>query len=34
MDGGNDRAEIFMTPDDFVRALTPGMQQPNGRNLT
>ncbi|XP_045103648.1 calcium uptake protein 1 homolog, mitochondrial-like isoform X3 [Portunus trituberculatus] len=33
MDGGNDRAEIFMTPDDFVRALTPGMQQPNGLGL-
>lgn len=23
-----------MTPDDFLRALTPGLQQPNGMNLT
>lgn len=25
--------EIFMTPDDFLRSITPGMQQPNGRIL-
>jgi len=23
--------EIYMTPDDFLRAITPNMQQPNGR---
>lgn len=23
--------ETYMTPDDFLRAITPGMQQPNGR---
>lgn len=22
---------IFMTPDDFLRAITPGMQQPDGK---
>lgn len=22
--------EIYMTPDDFLRAITPGMQQPDG----
>ncbi|XP_042224849.1 calcium uptake protein 1 homolog, mitochondrial-like isoform X3 [Homarus americanus] len=30
---GVDRTEIFMTPDDFLRALTPGMQQPQGLGL-
>lgn len=30
---GVERAEIFMTPDDFLRALTPGLQQPYGRNF-
>lgn len=23
--------EIYMTPDDFLRAITPDMQQPDGR---
>ena len=22
--------EVFMTPDDFVRSITPGMKQPEG----
>lgn len=26
-----DSVEIYMTPDDFLRAITPNMQQPNGR---
>ncbi|CAG5100395.1 Similar to micu1: Calcium uptake protein 1 [Cotesia congregata] len=26
--------EIFMTPDDFLRAITPGMQQPDGKTTT
>ncbi|XP_045608174.1 calcium uptake protein 1 homolog, mitochondrial isoform X3 [Procambarus clarkii] len=30
---GVERTEIFMTPDDFLRALTPGMQQPEGLGL-
>jgi len=25
--------EVYMTPDDFLRAITPGMQQPDGRAL-
>ncbi|XP_042890335.1 calcium uptake protein 1 homolog, mitochondrial-like isoform X5 [Penaeus japonicus] len=29
----SERTEIYMTPDDFLRALTPGMQQPNGLGL-
>ncbi|KAG0719238.1 Calcium uptake protein 1, mitochondrial [Chionoecetes opilio] len=33
IEGGTDRTEIYMTPDDFLRALTPGMQQPNGLGL-
>lgn len=24
-------AEIFMTPDDFLRAITPNMKQPDGK---
>jgi hypothetical protein len=24
-------ALIYMTPDDFLRAITPGMQQPDGK---
>lgn len=24
--------EVFMTPDDFLRAITPGMKQPDGNN--
>lgn len=23
-------AEVFMTPDDFVRSITPGVKQPEG----
>ncbi len=23
-------SEVFMTPDDFVRSITPGMKQPEG----
>lgn len=26
--------DIYMTPDDFLRAITPGMQQPDGRVFT
>lgn len=26
-----DSVEIYMTPDDFLRAITPNMQQPSGR---
>ena len=26
-DGGS---EVYMTPDDFVRSITPGMKQPEG----
>lgn len=26
-----DGIEIYMTPDDFLRAITPNMQQPYGR---
>jgi len=25
--------EIYMTPNDFLRAITPNMQQPNGRTF-
>ena len=25
--------EVFMTPDDFVRSITPGMKQPEGKFL-
>lgn len=25
--------EIYMTPDDFLRAITPGMKQPDGKFL-
>lgn len=24
--------EVYMTPDDFLRAITPGMKQPDGKN--
>jgi hypothetical protein len=24
--------EVFMTPDDFVRSITPGIKQPEGKN--
>lgn len=26
----NDIHEIFMTPDDFLRSITPGVKQPDG----
>lgn len=29
----NDVHEIFMTPDDFLRSLTPGVKQPDGTNF-
>lgn len=25
--------EVYMTPDDFLRAITPGSKQPDGKNL-
>lgn len=28
-----DITEVYMTPDDFLRAITPGMKQPDGINL-
>lgn len=30
---GNGESEIYMTPDDFLRALTPGVKQPDGLGL-
>lgn len=29
----NDVTEVYMTPDDFLRAITPGMKQPDGKYL-
>jgi len=29
----NGDSEIYMTPDDFLRALTPGVKQPDGLGL-
>jgi hypothetical protein len=26
-------AEIYMTPDDFLRSITPGMKQPDGNEF-
>lgn len=26
-----DNTEVYMTPDDFLRAITPGMKQPDGK---
>lgn len=26
----HDQHEIFMTPDDFLRSMTPGVKQPDG----
>lgn len=26
----NEVNEVYMTPDDFLRAITPGMKQPDG----
>lgn len=28
-----DGTEVYMTPDDFLRAITPGMKQPDGNML-
>lgn len=25
--------EVYMTPDDFLRAITPGMKQPDGKTV-
>jgi hypothetical protein len=25
--------EVFMTPDDFLRSMTPGLKQPDGKNI-
>lgn len=25
-----ENTEVYMTPDDFLRAITPGMKQPDG----
>ncbi|XP_066141535.1 calcium uptake protein 1 homolog, mitochondrial isoform X2 [Euwallacea fornicatus] len=30
---GDTNNEVFMTPDDFLRAITPGMKQPDGLGL-
>ncbi len=29
----NGDSEIFMSPDDFLRSITPGMKQPDGETL-
>lgn len=29
----HDQHEIFMTPDDFLRSMTPGVKQPDGNCL-
>lgn len=26
----HDQHEVFMTPDDFLRSMTPGVKQPDG----
>lgn len=26
-----DVSEVYMTPDDFLRAITPGLKQPDGK---
>lgn len=31
--GESDKSEIFMTPDDFLRSITPGIKQPEGLGL-
>lgn len=28
-----DGTEIYMTPDDFLRAITPGSKQPDGKEI-
>lgn len=27
----HDQHEVFMTPDDFLRSMTPGVKQPDGK---
>lgn len=29
----NETTEVYMTPEDFLRAITPGLKQPDGKNL-
>lgn len=29
----HDQHEVFMTPDDFLRSMTPGVKQPDGNNF-
>lgn len=29
----SDGLETYMTPDDFLRAITPGMKQPDGKSI-
>lgn len=29
----HDQHDIFMTPDDFLRSMTPGVKQPDGKIL-
>lgn len=29
----NDLHEVFMTPDDFLRSMTPGVKQPDGNPI-
>lgn len=29
----NDVHEVFMTPDDFLRSMTPGVKQPDGNPI-
>ena len=31
--GEGEKSEIFMTPDDFLRSITPGIKQPDGEWL-
>jgi hypothetical protein len=26
--------EVYMTPDDFLRSMTPGIKQPDGKGIT
>lgn len=30
---GQETHEVFMTPDDFLRSMTPGIKQPDGLGL-
>lgn len=29
----DNKTDVFMTPDDFLRAITPHMKQPDGRSI-